>query len=165
MEDNINRIINILDMLDWHSPIETQSKGRTVAKELGTIKYFIQPLTPRHNKNIWENCALIIANECDEKLKPFLIELLEWLQDMNWPGASCILHRLQHYSDYAALQTAINTCMKRADYVKLYNANQQLELIDQWLNSGKIQFEDLKPGQMKAVLNYREKKSRSSQSS
>lgn len=51
------------------------------------------------------------------------------------------------------------------EYVKLYNVNQQLELIDQWLNSGKIQSEDLKPGQMKAVSNYREKKSWSSQSS
>ena len=50
-------------------------------------------------------------------------------------------------------------------YVRRYNEKQQLELIDQWLNSGKIKFEELKTDQMKAVSNYREKKSRSSQSS
>ena len=44
-----------------------------------TIIPFIQPLTPRHNKNVWENCAAIIAEKSDEELETYLTELLEWL--------------------------------------------------------------------------------------
>lgn len=89
-------ITEIMDMLDWHMPYEIQSKGIFLARDTETIIPFIQPLTPKHNKNVWGNCARIIAERSDEELKPYLVELLEWLQDMNWPGALCILNRLQN---------------------------------------------------------------------
>ena len=107
-------ITEIMDMLDWHMPIEIQSKGIALANNLETIVPFIQPLTPKHNKNVWENCAVIIAGKSDEKLKPHLIKLLEWLQDMNWPGAFCILNRLQEYSDNDSINNAINLCIEKA---------------------------------------------------
>ena len=87
-------ITEIMDMLDWNMPYEIQYKGRNLAKELEVIKPFIQPLTPKHNKNVWENCAFIVADKSDEQLLPYLTDLLEWLQDMNWPGAFCIYNRL-----------------------------------------------------------------------
>ena len=87
-------ITEIMDMLDWHMPSEIQSKGISLARNTETIIPFIQPLTPKHNKNVWENCAVIIAEKSDENLKPYLVELLEWLQDMNWPGANIIFKRL-----------------------------------------------------------------------
>ena len=107
-------ITDIMDMLDWHMPTEIQSKGISLARNMETIVPFIQPLTPKHNKNIWENCAVIIAGNSDEKLKPYLVELLEWLQDMNWPGAFCILDRLQKYSDNSSIHTATNVCIEKA---------------------------------------------------
>ena len=107
-------ITEILDMLDWNNPLEVQSKGRTLAKGIETIAPFIQPLTAIHNKNVWDNCAIIIADSNDEKLKPHLVELLEWLQDLNWPGALCILYRLQKYSDDSFIHSAINTCVEKA---------------------------------------------------
>lgn len=107
-------IIEIMDMLDWHMPLEIQSKGISFARNIETIIPFIQPLTPKHNKNVWENCAVIIAENSDEKLKPHLVELLEWLQDMNWPGAFCILNRLQRYSDNNSIYRAINVCIEKA---------------------------------------------------
>ncbi len=107
-------IIEIMDMLDWHKLPEVQTKGIALAKDVETILPFIQPLTPEHNKNVWENCAVIIAENRDEKLEPYLIELLEWLQDMNWPGAFCIMDRLQKYSDDASLGSAVNTCISEA---------------------------------------------------
>lgn len=78
---------------------------------------FIQPLTPKHNKNVWENCAVIIAEKSDENPKPYLVELLEWLQDMNWPGAFCILNRLQKYADNDSICNAINACIEKAKTV------------------------------------------------
>ena len=107
-------ITEIMDMLDWNMPPEIQSKGISLAKNIETILPFIQPLTPKHNKNVWENCAVIISEQSDEKIRPHLIELLEWLQDMNWPGAFCILERLQKISDNNSTLNAINVCIKRA---------------------------------------------------
>ena len=107
-------ITDILDMLDWYVPSETQKKGIFLAGNLGTIVPFLQPITPEHNKNVWDNCAVIIAEKSDEELKPHLVQLLEWLQDMNWPGAFCILNRLQKYAYKEAIRIAINVCMEKA---------------------------------------------------
>lgn len=111
-------VTEIMDMIDWHMPPEIQSQGICLAKNIKTIIPFIQPLTPRHNKNVWENCAVIIAEKRDEELKPHIIHLLEWLQDMNWPGAFRILDRLQKYSDKNFIHTQINLCVEKA---KSYN--------------------------------------------
>ena len=107
-------IKKIMDMLNWHMPPEIQSKGISLARNIETIIPFIQPLTPVHSKDVWANCAVIIAEKSDEKLKPHLVELLEWLQDMNWPGAFCILDRLQKYSDKSSILRAKNICIQRA---------------------------------------------------
>jgi len=119
-------ITEILDMLDWHMPDEIQAKGIALARESDEIIPFIQPLTSRHNKNVWENCAVIISEKSDEKLKPYLVELLEWLQDMNWPGAFCILERLQRYSDNNTLCEAINVCVEKANDNDVWNSNLRL---------------------------------------
>lgn len=105
-------ITEIMDMLDWHMPYEIQSKGIFLARDTETIIPFIQPLAPKHNKNVWGNCAQIIAERSDEELKPYLVELLEWLQDMNWPGALCILNRLQKKSDNNSIRNAVNVCIE-----------------------------------------------------
>ena len=89
----------IMDMLDWNMPLEIQLEGISLARNIKKIASFIQPLTPKYNKNVWLNCAVIISERSDEEIKPYLPEVLEWLQDMNWPGAFCILNRLQKYSD------------------------------------------------------------------
>ena len=107
-------ITEIMDMLDWHMPFGIQNEGISLARNIETIIPFIQPLAPKHNKNVWENCAVIISERSDEEIKPHLPEVLEWLQDMNWPGAFCILNRLQKYSDKNSLCNAINVCIEKA---------------------------------------------------
>ena len=107
-------ITEIMDMLDWHMPTEIQTEGISLARNIETITPFIQPLTPQHNKNVWENCAVIISERSDEEIKPHLPEVLEWLQDMNWPGALCILDRLRKFSDSNTIFEAINTCIQKA---------------------------------------------------
>lgn len=104
----------IMNMLDWHMPPEIQAKGRELAKKSEAILPFLQPLTPKHNKNVWENCAAILAEKRDEELKPYLVQLLEWMQDMNWPGAFRIFDRLQKYSDERSIHSAILVCVKEA---------------------------------------------------
>lgn len=106
-------IAEIMDMIDWHMPSEIRIKGVSLARDTETIIPFIQPLTPEHNKNVWEGCAAIIAEKSDENLKPYLVDLLGWLQDMNWPGAFCILNRLQRYADNDSIHDAINICIEK----------------------------------------------------
>ena len=107
-------IEHVFRLIDWHMPAEIQSKGISLARSIETIIPFIQPLTPKHNKSIWENCAVIISEKSDEKIKLHLAELLEWLQDMNWPGAFCILDRLKSYADNKSILSSISICLQRA---------------------------------------------------
>ena len=107
-------ITEVMDMLDWHMSSEIQTEGRSLARNIETIIPFIQPLTQKHNKNVWENCAVIISERCDDEIKPHLPEVLEWLQDMNWPGAFCILDRLKNYSDNNSFLSAISICLQKA---------------------------------------------------
>ena len=108
-------ITKILDMLDRNNPAAVQLEGMRLAEETGEIKPFIQPLTPRHSKNVWENCAIIISAKSDEELKDYLGELLEWLQDMNWPGAFRIFDRLKCCSDRNLIIHATNESIKTAE--------------------------------------------------
>lgn len=107
-------ITEIMDMLDWHMSSEIQLEGISLARNIETIVPFIQPLTPKHNKNVWGNCAVIISERSDEEIKPHLPEVLEWLQDMNWPGAFCILDRLQKYEDIDSLNKSLMICLRKA---------------------------------------------------
>lgn len=107
-------ITEIMDMLDWHMSSEIQLEGISLARNIETIIPFIQPLTPKYNKNVWGNCAVIISERSDEEIKPHLPEVLEWLQDMNWPGAFCILDRLQKYEDIDSLNKSLMICLRKA---------------------------------------------------
>ena len=107
-------ITEIMDMLDWHMSSEIQAEGISLARNIETIIPFIQPLTPKYNKNVWENCAVIISERSDKEIKPHLPKVLEWLQDMNWPGAFCILDRLKNYSDKNSVLSAISICIQKA---------------------------------------------------
>lgn len=106
-------IAEIMDMLDWHRSAEIQSEGRELARKLKDIKPFLQPLDSKYNKNVWENCAVIIAEKSDYELKPHLTELLEWLQDMNWPGADVIFYRLAQMPE-AFLSASFSCSMDQA---------------------------------------------------
>ena len=107
-------ITEIMDMLDWHMSSEIQLEGISLARNIETIIPFIQPLTPKRNKNVWGNCAVIISERSEEEIKPHLPEVLEWLQDMNWPGAFCILDRLQKYEDIDSLNKSLMICLRKA---------------------------------------------------
>ena len=85
------------------------------------IQAFIQPCTESYNKNVWDNCALIISKRSDAELLPYLDKLFAWLQDMNWPGAFCILDRLRKYAKTPSYDSVLNACFEKAkaenDYV------------------------------------------------
>lgn len=88
-------LVDILKMLNCNNASDIQNKGIKLAEKFDDISLFIQPMFPNYNKNIWENCAKILSQRSDQELSSYLIQLLEWLQDLNWPGAFIIIERLK----------------------------------------------------------------------
>lgn len=95
-------IDEIYDLLMWDHQLSEEEneikaqKGIDAAKHIRNLFPFIQPvIVPAgKSKSIWEPCAKIVAMRSDEEFEPFLFVLLEWMQDLNWPGALIIYNRL-----------------------------------------------------------------------
>ena len=85
---NINQVFC---MLSWDSDEKTQQEG---IREAQKIKYLSVLFQPIESKSVWENCAKVLASKSDDELKLYLFHMLQWLQDMNWPGAEIIYRRL-----------------------------------------------------------------------
>ena len=107
----------IMELFDWNNPEELQQKGLELAEDVKCISVFLQPGWP-YGKNVWENCAKVLSKRSDEELKYYLIPLLEWLQDLNWPGAHCIFDRLLLFKNNSILKKSIQICLKRAKRTK-----------------------------------------------
>ena len=104
----------IMDLIDWNNSEDNQAKGIELAQEVKCISIFLQPVEKYYNKNVWDNCAKILSERSDQELSTYLIPLMKWLQDMNWPGAFCILDRLQKYEKDLLFEFALDTCIKYA---------------------------------------------------
>ena len=103
----------IMDLLDWNNSIEKQEQGIELAKGVKCINVFLQPRS-HYGKNVWDNCAKILSAKSNEELSIYMIELMGWLQDMNWPGAYCILDRLKKMKNEQLFDYAYNISLKCA---------------------------------------------------
>ena len=86
-----------MSMLHWDNDEALQQKGLSLARMENNLQPFMQPLD-YGSKTVWDNCAKILAEKTDDELEPYLANLLEWLQDINWPGAFAIMKRLKVFS-------------------------------------------------------------------
>jgi hypothetical protein len=99
MNYSIDELYNLF-MWDNQLPFEENEvkiqKGIDAAKQTKNLFPFMQPVIvpPEKSKLVWEPCAKVVAMRSDEELEPFLFMLLEWIQDLNWPGAMIIYDRL-----------------------------------------------------------------------
>lgn len=107
-------IDKIYEMLSWNNDIETQLIGIEEAKKVKTLWVFILPILPTGSKDVWENCAKVLASKTNNELKPYYSHLLTWLQDINWPGASIIYDRLLIVSE-ESFEISLSTCVKAAE--------------------------------------------------
>ena len=87
-------IQKIYQMLNWEEPEEIQARGICLAKEIEDLSLLILPPA---EPSVWECCARILSEKNDLALAPYLARLLDWLRDLNWPGASIILDRLKNF--------------------------------------------------------------------
>lgn len=101
-------IDRIMYLIHWNrSPVE-QQEGIAMARQVSCIKAFFQPCGQGSGKPVWENCAYIICERTDEELKPYITDMLLWLQDLNWPGAEQIQRRLIGFQDVELLSVELN---------------------------------------------------------
>lgn len=121
----------IMELLDWNKSDLEQRRGINLARSVQSINVFLQPCNRTVNKNVWENCAIVLAEKPDEDLSPYLGELLAWLRDMNWPGAFRILNRLQAYSDSSSLNHMVKQCTQCACALKDVTWQENLSLLNQ----------------------------------
>lgn len=91
-------INEIYKMLNWQSRFGDQLRGIKLARNLDDLSLLILPCANGESKSIWENCARALYEISDDRLEKYLPSLLEWLQDLNWPGAIIILDRLKIFS-------------------------------------------------------------------
>ena len=94
-------IDDIYDLFSWDPSCSDEEnnlreeQGIAEARKLKNIFPFIQPIVAgKNSKLVWEPCAKVVALKSDEELLQYIYLLLEWLQDMNWPGAEIIFDRL-----------------------------------------------------------------------
>lgn len=99
-------IDEIMDMLDWNKSEEIQQKGIEIASGIKCLSAFVLPMNT--SKSVWDNCAIILAAKSDVVLEPYLLWILEWLKDLNWPGALIILERLKVFSEVEMLAFHVN---------------------------------------------------------
>lgn len=107
-------IDELFDMLSWNSDEGTQQRGIELAKNIKCYSVFLQPHGIKHGKDVWENCAKILLEHPDEILQYYSFEMLEWIADLNWPGAEAILSRLKKLTNTNILSASIVDCVKAA---------------------------------------------------
>ena len=90
--DNIQKIYK---MLNWKNTEDVIAEGLRLAESIEDLSLLIFPPAP---PSVWENCARILHKKSDTELEPYLDGLLEWIRDLNWPGAQTILNRLKSFS-------------------------------------------------------------------
>lgn len=103
--------------LDWNTSEEAQAATRNAIRS--TIGPDLSPLLMQNlQKNQWANAAEIIADIEPPRIMRFAPDLLEWLKDMNWPGADKIfeaLLKLEKRDLIPELESAMLRAREQAD--------------------------------------------------
>jgi hypothetical protein len=73
----------------------------------------------RLDKGFWDNAALVLKGLGYPKVKPVLPKILEWIQDMNWPGSFEILDLLKQIGD--PILPHLRIVFRSKDGIWIYN--------------------------------------------
>ncbi|WP_156826128.1 DUF5071 domain-containing protein [Paenibacillus terrigena] len=80
--------MQLIEKLSWDAPDEEKSNAKIQLKEINDkdLHFLVQPLTKGH----WDGAAEVIVSLGYPRVQRILPGLLEWIQDLNWPGAMVI---------------------------------------------------------------------------
>lgn len=114
---------------------KVQNIGLSLASKVKDLNFLIMPPA---SPLVWENCAGALYKMSDDKLEKYLPSLLEWLQDLNWPGALKISDRLKIFSG-EKLKKPLIDCVSYADSLNNEEGLRWLDYLSELLDN-----EDLK---------------------
>ena len=144
-------INKIYKMLNWKNSFEVQSEGIKLAREINDLSLLVQPPA---DSSVWEHCANILCEKTDDELEPYLDGLLEWLQDLNWPGALIILDRLKVFNGKKLKKPYI----ERVTYASNLNSEEGqmwLDYLSELLDNEELKAELPKPILEKVQKHYK----------
>jgi hypothetical protein len=83
---DIAEINRLIDDISWGVPdnVRQAAMHRLVSIDDDQISMLILP----REKSYWESAAKVLKNIGYPRVRQVLPEILEWLQDLNWPGAT-----------------------------------------------------------------------------
>ena len=90
LNEEINSLISNLKW-DYSTEVQQEAIEKLIQIDEKYISLLIQPI----DKNHWENAALVLKKIGYPRNKIAIPGLLEWLKDLNWPGAWTVLETLQ----------------------------------------------------------------------
>ncbi|MEK4513730.1 DUF5071 domain-containing protein [Paenibacillus sp. FSL H8-0122] len=87
----------LIQKLDWDTSEAEQAEAIHKLQDIQDeeLRLLLQPL----GKEYWDGAAEVIVKLGYPSVKPILPGLLEWIQDMNWPGAGRIAPLLREIGD------------------------------------------------------------------
>lgn len=87
-------IRKLIGMLDWNSAQVDidHATNKLVSIDSDKIPMLI---LPEADKRLWANAALVIKKIGYPRIKEHVPNLLEWLKDVNWPGANIVMELLE----------------------------------------------------------------------
>ena len=107
--NKMERMNQIYQMLYYKNSIDIQEKGKQLARKITDLSLLI---TPPASPSVWEQCAIILSEKTDDELVPYLTSILQWLYDLNWPGALTILNRLKNFSGKQLKKSFIDSVVR-----------------------------------------------------
>lgn len=107
MKYSIDEIMEMLVYRFESDDRKVHEQGIKAASEIKNLMCFMQPIYGEPVFTTWEDCAVIVSLRSDEELKPYIINMILWLEDINQCGALTILDRLTKYKNKKHLEDCI----------------------------------------------------------
>lgn len=94
---NKTELYNMIQYIkDLREPLRTDEVIKLSLRSDYDLMDLVLPIDQTMNigKNVWEVSAKILIRKGNEELIKILDNILEWTQDLNWPGSEYILRRI-----------------------------------------------------------------------
>ena len=108
-----------------------------VARDPCDIIFFLQTPT---RKDLWHSEASVIVRQDDSIIERYIMNLLDWLFDLNWPGADLLYDRIVKMPANSKIDRAITETIAYASKCAEFNMyyNRWIHVLESLQNDRKM---------------------------
>lgn len=110
LSDDLNDLTSCRDRDTVAHAVETLSE---TIRNCPALLHIVLAQDTDFGKAVWEAQAQVAAAQSDEVLEHYAPLLLDWLQDLNWPGSMCLFERMARMRP-GRIDDAIAECIQFA---------------------------------------------------